>query len=288
MPVSGLPKALETLLTMCVEEFDLHKWQISNTKNGCMLKINFNSGSHCGTEEPQIKPVSYKKKTPAQEKRDSERIQAYKSQRSGYHTRSKDKLPETARKDSTMDDKLLEISPVSVESAASIDVHCSPILSDSHSDETARSVKEHNSFSPPNQDISNFNFDYSEDRPLTFGANSSTCNSDSIETLPSYCESIVADDNRDNIDIRSDYDLDMQALADDNVKCPAEKPYSFCMNTNCDLAKQCPDSKHPPSLDHGYYKCDDCGIQLCCFCLYDNSGHNRNQKKMIYHHGTLS
>ena len=68
MPVTGMPKALETLLVTCIDEFELHNWHISNTKNGCMVEINFNSGGHWNTGERQVKQVSNKKKSPSQEK----------------------------------------------------------------------------------------------------------------------------------------------------------------------------------------------------------------------------
>ena len=41
-------------------------------------------------------------------------------------TRSKDKQPETVRKDSEADHKQFDISPVSVDSVVSADAHCSP------------------------------------------------------------------------------------------------------------------------------------------------------------------
>ena len=62
MPVTGLPKALEMLLVTCIDEFDLNGWQISNSKNGCILKIKFRTGSHVDTVKPCVQPVAYKKK----------------------------------------------------------------------------------------------------------------------------------------------------------------------------------------------------------------------------------
>ena len=303
MPVAGLPKALETLLITCIEELDLYNRQISHTKNGCMLKINFNSGGHNGTGEPQIKPVTYKKKTPAQEKRDSKRIAAFKSHKSGYNTRSKDKVPatETVRKDSVTDHKVLDISPVSVESVASIDVHCSPILNDSHSDETSRSVKLVNNSISHKQDMLSFCSDDPEEVPLTFGVDyDSICNEDLIsdcDLVTNESGSVDTDesamDESEQLPVGESEKTYMDGLGitcvtDSKVtdgECPSEKPYSSCMNMNCDLAKLHPNST--AMFDHGYFKCNDCAINLCNFCLF-GSGHMKAGKQMVYHHGTLS
>ena len=111
MPVAGLPKALESLLITCIGEFDLHQWQISNSKNGCMIKIKFNTGSHLDTVEPCVKSATYKKKSPAQEKQDSKRLETFKSQKTEHSmtTRSKSKGPEVKRSDSDMDNKVWEV-----------------------------------------------------------------------------------------------------------------------------------------------------------------------------------
>ena len=57
---------------------------------------------------------------------------------------------------------------------------------------------------------------------------------------------------------------DMQCLTSSAENSSDEKkPDDNCLNLNCDFAKL-----HPEVTPSGIYKCNDCGIQLCNFCLY--------------------
>ena len=278
MPVTGLPKSLEALLITCIEEFDLHKWHISNTNFGCMIKINFNSGDHCSTAKPQIKTTSYKKKSPAQERRDNKRMDTFKIKKSEYHivTRSKDKLPESARKDSESDDKQLDISPVSVQSAVSMDVNCSQVMQDNHSDVTFRSVND--SFSPLKQAINIESSDCDcQDEPLTFGVHSDHLDSPNISPSETdydnendEFETVVDSEDKSYLNSQPASDVDSEPssnLLDNsnhaNAECVVEtKPYGNCLTINCDLAKLHPSPFSTPILDHGVYKCVKCDVTV--------------------------
>ena len=300
MPVAGLPKALETLLVTCVEEFDVNGWQISSNKNGCMVKINFRTGSHMDTVKPHVQSATYKKKTPSQENRDQKRLDSYKTQKSGYGitTRAKSKDTEVTRKACEDDHKLLDISPVSIESAAPMESNCSPVISENQSDETTRSFNSTYDNVTPLKGMLTF---HSDDVPLTFGDDSPSdlehCDSGSVcdyagmqvggdseimvlpdeqptvEASDTDCDQLVTETNND------DDELDYYG----NCECtPEDKPYSTCMQIFCDLAKMNPHPDQQPMFRNGYHKCSRCGIQLCGECYFLGK-HYSYKEYMVYH-----
>ena len=278
MPVTGLPKALEALLITCIDEFELHNWHITNTKNGCMLKLNFSSDGHWNTGEPQVKTATYKKKSPSQEKRDSSRIKTFKSQKSGYGmvTRSKNKQPEVARKDNEAVHKQFDNSPVSVDSVVSVDAHCSPAINDSNSDVTIRSV---NSSLHLKQDILNASYGNCEE-PLFLGAHSNSDLNLQDLSLPESEPTEIGDleldsDNRNNMALETAQIQDLHSMQfltnlDQNSSCdmkPVDDRADNCSDLNCHFTKLHPEVT--PTFGPGtMYKCNECGIQLCNFCLY--------------------
>ena len=162
-----------------------------------------------------------------------------------------------------------------MDSVVSVDAHCSPALSDSNSEVTIRSVNSmHDSSLPLKQDILNATY-HSCEEPLFFGALSSSDSNFQDLDLPES-ESNDIDNfepalNSDSRDIAPEtthkQDPDMQQLtnSNDNSSCDM-KPDDSDLNLTCHFA-----SLHPevtPTFGLGMYKCKDCGIQLCNFCLY--------------------
>ena len=72
MPVNGLPRALEMMLTPLVQDNTLVTWQIFSEKDVC-VKLRFNGG------EKDSSSVSYKKKAPSQLNRDRARAIDHRS-----------------------------------------------------------------------------------------------------------------------------------------------------------------------------------------------------------------
>ena len=94
LPVSGLPIALETLMNTLVDSFELKSWNIFNDFNGsCCLKIRWRppqtSNVPTGGESHQLKPLSYKKKSPSAQSRDYKRSATYHGATHQMRTRSK-------------------------------------------------------------------------------------------------------------------------------------------------------------------------------------------------------
>ena len=75
MPVEGLPKTLEILLSSLLQENNMQSWQIFQEKSGSiMLKVRFNVG-----DVPHEQPLSYRRKSPAQTRRDHARAASHRS-----------------------------------------------------------------------------------------------------------------------------------------------------------------------------------------------------------------
>ena len=149
-------------------------------------------------------------------------MDTFKIKKSEYSivTRSKDK---SVRKDSESDDKQLDISLVSVQSAVSMDANGSQVMQDSHSDKTFRSVND--SFSPLKQVI-NIESSSCQDEPLSFGVHSDDL--DSPNFSPSDCdndhdESETIEDNMDKADVDSQSDFDVDSAISLDLKMTLNK-----------------------------------------------------------------
>ena len=292
MPVAGLPKALESLLITCIGEFDLHQWQISNSKNGCMIKIKFNTGSHLDTVEPSVKSATYKKKSPAQEKRDGKRLETFKSQKTGHNmtTRSKIKEPELKRSDSNMDNNLLDISPISVESTVSVESNCSAVVNENQSFGTIRSFNSVlDSVSPIKEGMLEFEepFNFGVSSPFSPKQSNSQASSETVADAERGVEHCVpTDDECDDMVCDTETDLQVLTTTDAPSPCPKEeKLKSFCWKKHCEVAKtKSTYQGHTcePLFESSYYECTNCGIELCERC-FSHSTHRSTEAKMVYH-----
>ena len=112
-----LPKALEILLDTYTESLDLRSWQCYSEGDGVCLKIRFKPSSHIESKEQPVtvkhqQSGKWKKASPSQLKRDSERIEKHRMQ-----TRSQtvDTI-EMPREEDTVVDSRLNVSVVSLKS----------------------------------------------------------------------------------------------------------------------------------------------------------------------------
>ena len=94
MPVYGLPKTLETLLYALLDESTVSSWQIYEDNAGKVnMRIRF-AGDN--TTHNQAHTVAYRRKSPAQTKRDQARAETFRTAHTSTHSvksKATDALP---------------------------------------------------------------------------------------------------------------------------------------------------------------------------------------------------
>ena len=91
MPVEGLPKTLEILMSSLLQENNVLSWQIYQDKSGNVnMKLRF-TGDNVTHDQP---PVSYRRKAPAQVKRDQARAQTFRATMAHKSPRNMSDCPE--------------------------------------------------------------------------------------------------------------------------------------------------------------------------------------------------
>lgn len=135
-----LPKALEIALDTFANSFDLKSWQCYGEGEGVCLKIRFKPPSHVSSYNQvdtvkQQTTAKWKKVSPSQQKRDSERIERHRMK-----TRSQaEGSVEKPRKQSSDSQAPLDISTVTVSSDLTSVSDCSMVMRDSLNDSPSRS-----------------------------------------------------------------------------------------------------------------------------------------------------
>ena len=123
-----LPKALEIMLDSYAKNMDLKSWQCFSEGEGVCLKIRFRPLSHVdnSTVIPHV-IAKYKKASPSQQKRDSDRMEKHQMKTRSQTIDSVEK----PRKHDSEAEQCLDISTVTVKSGLSSVSTCSMIMKDS-------------------------------------------------------------------------------------------------------------------------------------------------------------
>ena len=123
-----LPKALEIMLDSYASNMELKSWQCFSEGEGVCLKIRFRPPSHIdnSTVRPQV-TAKYKKASPSQQKRDSDRMDKHRMKTRSQTVESVEK----PRKHDSEAEKQLDLSRVTVKSELSSVSTCSMVMKDS-------------------------------------------------------------------------------------------------------------------------------------------------------------
>jgi len=120
MPVEGIPKGLEILMTAAFSQMDTKSWQIYNEQGGVCIKIRLRNRDHDSENQmgdTQIKTGSYTKKSTSQAKRDLKRSVEHTKQSKRITRSNSANLPEVPRTlDPESPTSKIDISPISIQS----------------------------------------------------------------------------------------------------------------------------------------------------------------------------